>query len=154
MRDCFLNKTVERDIARFEDEGGPPLPERDGGGDLDNLGTGAADYHERQELPAVPAIFGLKTEALPLAPPERPMMLKDTVARIAFIRDDQPDKPIAMELDFTGEDAIMAQAALLPGRVEIALSNGFGRVRQLQLSPAEFMLVMMYGDRFFAELPR
>lgn len=139
MRDCFLNKTVERDIARFEDEGGPPLPEPE---------------IEREELPAVPAIFGLKAEALPLAPPVRPTMLKDTTARIAFIRDDQPDKPIAMEVDFTGEDAIMAQAALLPGRMEITLSNGFGRVRTLQLSPAEFMLVMMYGDRFFAELPR
>lgn len=126
---------TDRAVARFEDDGGPPVV-------------------EREELPKTPDIFGLQAEAMPLSPPERPMILADTVARIAFIRDDQPLKPIAMEVDFTGEDAIMAQAQLLPGRIEITLTNGFGRVRTLQLSPAEFMLVMMYGDRFFAELPR
>lgn len=126
---------TERAMARFEDDGGPPPV-------------------ERVELPKVPEVFGLKNEALPLAPPPSPTILADTTARIALIRDDDPAHPVAMEVDFTGEDAIMANAALIPGRMEITLTNGFARTRTLQLSPAEFMLIMMYGDRFFAELPR
>lgn len=132
---------TDRALGRFEDDGGPAAPEPDEG--------------VRDALPEVPAIFGLKAEALPLAPPPSPTILADTTVRIALIRADDPLHPVAMEVDFTGEDAIMANAALIPdARMEITLTNGFNRTRTLQLSPAEFMLVVMYGDRFFAELPR
>lgn len=92
--------------------------------------------------------------ALPLAAPARPLILGDTAVRIALVRDDAPEKPVALELNFAGEDALVAASRLVPGRIEIALTSGFGRTRQIQLSPAEFMLILAYGDRFFQELPR
>lgn len=138
--DCPINASVAEDIARMEGEG--PVPVK-------------PEPEPEPALPVVPAIFGLKAEALPLAPPPSPTILADTTVRIALIREDDPLHPVAMEVDFTGEDAIMANAALIPdARMEITLTSGFNRTRTLQLSPAEFMLIVMYGDRFFAELPR
>lgn len=133
-------RDLDHDIIRFEGEGGPSAPERDEG--------------VRDALPQVPELLGLQKETLPLAPPDRPLMLGDTSCRIALVREDDPQHPIALDLDFTGEDAIVAQSKLVKGHVEIAFTSGFGRSRSIQLSPAEFMLVLAYGDRFFQELPR
>lgn len=91
---------------------------------------------------------------LPLAPPERPMIFSDTVVRMTLILDAAPDKPIALELDFEGEDKVASAAKLVEGRMEIALTDGFGRSRSISLSPAEFLLIHAYGDRFFKMLPR
>ena len=131
----------ELDVQRMEGEG-PCCPER--------------EQVKRDAPPVVPEqlTLGLVGEALPLAPPERPLILGDTSCRIALIRDEDPEHPIALDVDFTGEDAIVAQSKLVKGRMEIAFTSGFGRSRSIQLSPAEFMLVLAYGDRFFQELPR
>lgn len=89
-----------------------------------------------------------------LAPPPRPDILGDLAVRIAWRPEANPETVIALDLNFEQEDAIIAQSKLCPGVIEIALTSGFGKSRTLQLSPAEFLLILAYGDRFFQELPR
>lgn len=166
-----IDKSTELDLLRFEGDGGPPIPERTigkspvlaapytpgaiGATQLSKLSAPGVDIYER----AAEAIYEREPhpapeDILPLAPPARPDLFGDMRVRIAFFHDDRPDVPVALELDFNGEDQVMAAAKLAPGRIEMSFINGFGRTRTLQLSPAEYLLVLRYGERFFSQLPR
>lgn len=91
---------------------------------------------------------------LPLAPPPRPVVFGDTVMRVALVPDADPSNPVALTANFEGEDKVIADAKLVKGRLEIAFTDGFGKSRSLQLSPAEYLLLLLYGSRFFGELAK
>jgi len=92
---------------------------------------------------------------LPLAPPERPLLLNALVVRFAHIAPDATVESIkAMESPVSGEQLARIGASMVPGRVEIALTSGFGTVRTLSLTPAELIVLVTTAQKFVRELPR
>lgn len=91
---------------------------------------------------------------LPLAPPQRPLLLNALAIRFAHISHDGEADVVALEAAIPGDKLAQIAAALKPGRVEIALTSGFGSSRTLILSTAELLVLLTKGRQFIDELPR